>query len=106
MYGGARPITRLVADGVQVGAGTQLRLTGNTLAAGDVQIAGDPLCLAVVTTTAAGILLSTAHGFGIAGPVPDPADAVSAGEFVAAANPGSTTASATGPQFTACELPF
>ena len=97
---GSAPIT------VQAGASTQLRVGGNTLATGDVQVAGDPLCADVAGNTANHILLSTTQGFGIAGLFPDPADATAAGDFLASANPASTTASATGPQFTSCALSF
>ena len=74
---GSAPIT------VQAGAGAQLRVGGNTLATGDVQVAGDPLCADVAGNTANHILLSTAQGFGIAGLFPDPADAGAAGDFLA-----------------------
>src|SRR4029079_15532991 len=41
---------------VQAGASTELRLGGNTLATGDVQVAGDQLCADVAGNTANHIL--------------------------------------------------
>jgi Big-like domain-containing protein len=92
--------------GVQAGADTRVRVVGNGVTGGDVQLSGDPLCADVATNGAAHILLSTTHGFGIAGITPDPANATTARAFIAAANPDTPTAQVTGPQFTSCELPF
>jgi hypothetical protein len=100
VLGGAAPIS------VQAGASTQVRVGGNALATGDVQVAGDPLCADVAANVAARVLLSTSHGFGIAGLFPDPATAAEARAFVASANPGAATVTATGPQFTGCALSF
>ena len=92
--------------GVHAGADTRVRVVGNGVTGGDVQLNGDPLCADVATNGAARILLSTTHGFGIAGITPDPANAVTARAFIAAANPDTPTAQVTGPQFTSCELSF
>ena len=91
---------------VQAGPNTRVRLAANTFSAGDVQLAGDPSCADVTLNIAARILLSTTHGFGIAGLTPDPSNATAARAYVSGANPDTATTTVTGPQFSSCELPY